>query len=134
VPTLSEWAILTLVLLMAAFAVYTLRKRGAGAGPLASVLVVSAMALGGVTGHRIVDEAYAKIQSAEVVMGATGILTFIDIAPEIKVTNGTTVAQTIISVTLGGSPWSGITSARPSCQVGLVLGPNASCYVTSGTT
>ena len=133
VPTLSEWAMLLLVLLLAAFAVYTLRKKGAGAGPLASVLLVSALALGAMTGEKLIGHANAitRIVLATMSNPAGGtvsppILSGI----ETEVANGSGVVQTITGVTPASSPIT--TPGHTTCTVSLVVQPGASCWVWDG--
>lgn len=128
VPTLSEWAMLALVLMMAAFAVYTLRKRGAGAGPLASVILVTALAFGAMTGEKVIGLANARI-NATMSLPAGGSISFPNsVGREIEVVNGSGVAQTITSVT----PTSLDTTNGPTCIVGRVVQPGQSCWVWDG--
>jgi hypothetical protein len=129
VPTLSEWALLTLVLLMAAFAVYTLRKRGAGAGPLASVLLVSALALGGIAGNKMLNDARATPRSAMTSDSGGTVTPSPSTNPgvEYEVRNNTHVPQTITGVSPASNTTSGIT-----CAPGVVVPVNGSCFVLGG--
>ncbi len=54
IPTLSQWALMGLSLLLAAVAIYALRNR-AGGKPLASVILVFAVTLGGLSGRNLIE-------------------------------------------------------------------------------
>ncbi len=64
IPTLSQWALMGLSLLLAAIAVYALRNK-AGGKPLASVILVFAVSLAGISGRQLMSEANAVGVSPE---------------------------------------------------------------------
>lgn len=132
IPTLSEWAMLGLSLILAAIAVYTLRKKG-GAKPLASVILAFGLALGGIGGNRFIGEANAVVGwSAEcstwaacsMLNAAGGTVTTGPTGVQVTITNLTGVAQTVTGVVPNGSA---VVSPGSTCVVGLVVVPNGTC-------
>ena len=138
IPTLSQWAMLGLTLLVAVAAVYTLRHK-VGGKPLASIILGLALALGGVQGNNLVGQAKAIVLTPDcpvvgteclMINAAGGTVNVFALYSDVKVTNVSGVAQTIISIT-AIMPWDviGTPEATPQCVVGLTLPPGASCYV-----
>ncbi len=144
IPTLSEWAMLVLALLLAAVAIYTLRNK-TGGKPLASIILVTALALGGMTGNKLMGNANAAISPSQscnsTVRGdpwgpcdltsASGGTIYTYIAPyDVPITNTTAVAQQITAVAFVPyfSPDTPLT--QPQCVPGVtVLQPQGICYV-----
>ncbi|HPK32350.1 MAG TPA: midcut-by-XrtH protein, partial [Ottowia sp.] len=71
VPTLSEWTLIGLGLLLAALAYRVLRARGHGR-LLANLLVVGGAALVGVGGHSLIGSAKAKMFTEVEMTAASG--------------------------------------------------------------
>lgn len=123
IPTLSQWALIALSMLMAAWAYRALRAK-AGGRPLASLLLMGALSLAvasGQVGAPVQAVAYQFSQAA-------GGIVLVVPTGESDITNTSGVAQRITAVTAGSatvSPAVGI----PQCVAGLVVAPGAVCYV-----
>ncbi len=142
IPTLSEWGMIGLGLLLAVVAVYTLRGK-TGGKPLASVILAFVLAFGGLSGNNLIGEAQAAgVISADcpvdgqlcyMTNAAGGTVTTRTINRDIRITNSTGLAQTITGIsTLSqwdviGTPQS--PSSVPHCTVTTTLQPGASCYI-----
>lgn len=139
IPTLSEWAMLGLSLLLAAIAVYKLRNR-AGGKPLASVILASAIALGGVSGSNLMGRAdAAPTWSAECssdiacsMSNANGGIVYIlsnGCNNTVTITNSTGITQTVTQVSYLGGATRGNPGAGPECVASQVLGNGSYCTV-----
>src|ERR1035437_4589676 len=130
IPTLSEWGMLGLSILLAAVAVYTMRNKGGGK-PLASDILACALALGGFSGNKLIGEANASAPSASFYMSnpAGGTVTTIEIRVLTDITNTSGVAQTItgMAVTPGSSNALSKIGTLLPCTVGLVVQPGGIC-------
>ncbi len=137
IPTLSEWGMAGLSLILAAVAIYALRNR-AGGKPLASVMLAIALALGGLHGNNLMGEAKA-ITNADcpvndlacpMVNAGGGSITSQRYRSDVAIENQTGVAQTITGVSaISPSDNSDPPDASPRCVVGLVVLPTARCYI-----
>ncbi len=141
VPTLSEWAMLGLALLMAAVAVYMLRNK-AGGKPLASVILVSALALGGLNGSKLMADASAAgllspdcsdFTHCSMTRAAGGTVTTGEyVCGEVSVANNTGVSQTVTGISATGASVTIDTtfvSTLPHCAASLVVPVGSACAV-----
>jgi hypothetical protein len=144
IPTLSEWAMLGLALLLAAVALYILRNKSGGK-PLASIILVTALALGGTTGNKLMGNADAGVTPSQTcnstvrndpwgpcdLTSVSGGTIYTYVAPfDVPITNTTAVAQQITAVVFVSyfSPDTPLT--QPQCVPGVtVLQPQGICYV-----
>ncbi len=139
IPTLSEWGLIGLSLLLAVVAVYALRA-GKGAKPLAAVMLASSLALGAIGSGNLVGEAQAAGvtnascpvdgQLCYMTVASGGTVTVETVNSDVAVINNTGVAQTITGV-VELTSWDHIypTVLTPQCTVSLVLQPGATCYI-----
>jgi IPTL-CTERM motif len=130
VPTLSEWGMIIMAVVLAGAAVFAMRK-GAGSKAVMS-LALAALGMAGVSqGHKIMDDAFAvieiEIQMTNPAGGVTGPLP--QNVGDIPVRNTTPVPLQIISVT----PLSAQNSEVAPCRPGVIVPPNAVCYVSTDT-
>ncbi len=138
IPTMSQWAMLGLTLLLAGVAVYTLRRKRLGK-PLGSVMLALALALGGVQGNYLIRHAEAVVLTPDcpevaiecfMINAAGGTVNVFALFSDVKVMNISGVAQTIIGITaILPSDVIGTPESTPQCVVGLTLQPGESCYV-----
>jgi len=139
IPTLSEWGMIGLSVLLAAAAVYTLRNKGGGK-PLASVILACALALGGFSGNKLMSEANAIValtddcgydnSTCHMTQAGGGTVITNSTTNPITVINSTAVAQTVTAVTAtAGEILVSPSPSSPACAVGLVVPPTLSCYV-----
>ena len=129
VPTLSEWTLIGLGLLLAALAYRVLRARGRGR-LLANLLVVGGAALVGVGGHSLIGSAKAKMfTEVEMTAASGGAINVPYVNETIEVLNSTPVAQTITSVAPVGGATESDPGNTPRCTVGLQVPASSVCYV-----
>jgi hypothetical protein len=145
IPTLSEWAMLGLALLLAAVAIFNLRNK-TGGKPLASIILVTALALGGMTGNKLMEDANAMVQQPSQscnitvsgdpwgpcnltsVSGGT-IYTYVA-GIDVPITNTTAAAQKITAVVFNSYFGVATPLTQPQCVPGVtVLQPQGTCYV-----
>lgn len=128
IPTLSEVGMLITGLLVAVIG-FRVMRANPGRKPLASVLLVSGLAIGfaGV-GTRLVDSAYAAIL-LEMSVAAGGTM---DIPPtdetNIPVENTSGVTQRILGRSAIACTFEE-PSQSPECTVGSTVAPDGTCYV-----
>ena len=123
IPTLSQWALVALSTLMAAWAYRALRAK-AGGRPLASMLLLGALSLAVASGQVGLPVQAVSLQFS---LAAGGVLT---VGPpgESDITNTSGIAQRITAVT--DASFTGVLPVgTPRCVVGLVVAPGAVCYV-----
>jgi hypothetical protein len=140
VPTLSEWAMLGLALLMAAVAVYMLRNKSASK-PLASVILVSALALGGLNGSKLMSDASAAgllspdctdyTHCSMTHAGGGTVTTGEYVCGVVTITNATGVSQTVTGLSIVGvatidTAFGGV---LPHCAASLVVPSGSACAV-----
>ncbi len=129
VPTLSEWGMIALSVMLAGLAVYTFRTKSGGK-PLASIFFVLALTLGSFSSNKIIQDANAYAPPT-MTNPAGGTVTAPNIAVEFEVINGTSVPLQIISI----SPTSTQTVGHsPTCVVGTVVQPAGMCWIWNGQT
>ncbi len=138
VPTLSEWGMIGLSILLAVVAVYTLRNKGGGK-PLASVILAGALALGGFSGNSLIGEANAIPLPAgctgswacSMTNPAGGTVTTASAGDQTEITNASGVAQTITNIAVTNGSFNSFLDifTQPPCAVGLVVQPAGKCYV-----
>jgi hypothetical protein len=138
IPTLSEWGMIGLSILLAVVAVYTLRNKGGGK-PLASVILACALALGGFSGNKLIGEANAIIitpdcpsqYSCTMSNAAGGIVTTAGTGDQTDITNTSGVPQTITNIAVTNGSFNSLPDifTQPPCAVGLVVQPAGKCYV-----
>ena len=125
IPTLSGTMLIVLGLLFAVLAFRVLRNHSGGL-PLASIMALSVAGLSGVSGVKLMQEAYAvgysmsQSNGGSVLIGAIGI--------SVPVDNTTGRAQQIKSVTPNGGCSVG-TASNPACAPGLIVQNASSCNV-----
>lgn len=124
IPTLSEWGMLILSVLMVVAAVVSLRKK-AGNKTLASVALIGALVLGGFAGDKVIGKANATVVP-EMSLPAGGTITFDYDGYEIPVYNTSGVAQRIVSIMPGS-----VTTMGTTCTVNLVVPAAGSCYIAT---
>jgi hypothetical protein len=127
IPTLSEWGMLILSVLMVVAAVVSLRKK-AGNKTLASVALLSALVLGGFAGDKVIGSANAIILAPVMSNPAGGTIPpFNYDGIELPVTNTSGVAQMIVSIT----PTVPVSTTSPTCTTNLVVPAGGSCYIAT---
>jgi len=125
IPTLSEWGMLILSVLMVVAAVVSLRKK-AGNKTLASVALLSALVLGGFAGDKVIGSANAIIIGMSNPAGGT-ITPFNYDGTQVPVWNDSGVAQMIVSIT----PTVLVPTTSPTCTTNLVVPAGGSCYIAT---
>jgi len=126
VPTLSEWGMISMSVILAVFAAYFLRKKGVGK-PLASIVLLGGLALGGMFGNSVISNAHAAFEAQMTLLGG-GIVSieFSGDGDEIPVHNVTSAPQTITAMNRqSGTPTQGGTT----CAVGVTVPAGGFCYV-----
>ena len=129
VPTLSEWMLLGLGLMLLVLAYRVLRVRTNGR-LLANLTLIGGGALAAAAGHSLFGDARAQPAITEMPLGSSGGGSVaLNVDTLYSLVNQTGIAQRILSVT-PTSPYSeddpGI---APRCVVGYLLAPTANCYV-----
>lgn len=127
IPTLSGTMLIVLGLFLAVLAFRVLRNHSGGL-PLASIVALSIAGLSGVSGVKLVQEAYAvagysmsQPNGGSEFIGAIGF--------EVPVDNTSGRAQQIKSVTPQPSCAVGTVTQSPACAPGVIVQPSNSCYV-----
>lgn len=132
VPTLSEWTLIGLGLLLMVVAYRVLRTRANGR-LLANLLVVGGAAVVGVGGHSLVGSAKAiAFTEVEMTSASGGAVDVPYVNQTIEVLNSTPVAQTITSVAAVGGATENDPGVTPRCTVGLQVPASSGCYVRFG--
>lgn len=122
VPTLSQWGMIVLSVLMAAGAVYVGRKSGHRL--LSAILCLGALALGIGVDKAIVSDATAIGAGMSSESGGTVDLSGFPVLVDIPVGGHPTVAMRVVSV----SAPSASTTSLPTCAAGVVVPANGVCY------
>lgn len=139
VPTLSEWGMLGLSLLLAAVALYAIRNK-TGGKPLAAIILAIGLATGGYNNQKVMSIANAALVNPDCpaalqcyMQAAGGTINAVDpgLVSDIAITNNSGVAQTVTSVTPVDSRWDQIRTPvnTPQCVAALVVPSGTSCYV-----
>lgn len=134
VPTLGEWSLLLLALLVMAVAYRALRGR-VNSRLLTHLLLGGGLAAGGLASGHWVQSVQAVVPEPEPEVTMTtasgGTVDVSVIGAPVMVTNGTAVSQQIKALTTNvpGVSWVAPDSGSPQCQVGTVVAADASCYV-----
>lgn len=124
VPTLSQWGMLVLAVLLAAAAVYTGRRSGSRL--LSGLLMLTAIGVG-VQGTPVGSVQAIPVPTMVVSTGGT-----IDLSElggpinNLPIQGHPSVPMQILSVTPPSDP----TTSQPTCTVGLVVSPGQTCYYT----
>jgi len=126
IPTLSEWGMLILSVLMVVAAVVSLRKK-AGNKTLASVVLLSALALGGFAGDKVIGNANAVIFAGMSNPAGGTISNMPYDGTDFAIPNTSGVAQMIVSIT----PTVPVPTASPTCTTNLVVPAGGSCYIAT---
>ena len=131
VPTLSEWTLVGLGMLLLVLAYRVMRARGKGH------LMVNLLALGGAAamglgGHSLVGRAEAQAIDEVPLTSTTGGAIHVTVYNvPVRVVNSTPVNQTITSITI--PPDQGISESDPGlsprCTVGFRVPATSACYV-----
>lgn len=143
VPTLSEWGMIVLSVLLAAVALYILRGNKGGK-PLAALILASSLALGGLGGHGLLSEAHALgVTSSDcptdgqlcyVTVASGGTVTVKTINLDVAITNNTGIAQRITGIrVLSETDQIRTPTLTPQCTASLVLQAGARCYVNNNS-
>lgn len=131
VPTLSDYMLVVLVILLAAVAYRKLRAYPGGK-PLASLMVLGMLAaLSLASGNQIIKSAQATINTVFLNNPAGGTVTVNPVGTSL-VTNSTAVQLRITSITPGLGETIGVPGLGqvPVCTAGsTILQPGGSCYV-----
>ncbi|KAB2968867.1 midcut-by-XrtH protein [Zoogloea sp.] len=123
VPTLSEWGMIALSILMAAVAIQTARKGGSRI--LSAFLAVGAISAGMGVEQTMVKTAQATpLEQMSIGSGGTVDLSGYPTGMEVPVQGHPTIPMRIISV----SPSSDTTVQSPRCTVGLAVPAGGLCY------
>lgn len=129
IPTLSEWGLIGMALLVAAMAYRSLRGR-LGNKPLAAVLLAGTLVLGAIPSTGWIRPAAAVVVS-EVALplagGGTANVTDLNVDVPVKNTSG--VPLKIVSVVATGVNFIDNPAATPKCAAGQILAVGAVCYV-----
>jgi hypothetical protein len=125
IPTLTEWTLLLLALMLGVAAFVSLRKKVAHK-TLASVALVCTLALGGVLGDKVMESANANFVGMNNPAGGT-VPTFPYDGNSLGVPNTSGVAQRIISI----SPTVSVLTTSPTCTTNLIVPPSTSCYIAT---
>ena len=133
VPTLSEWGLVALVLLLVVVAYRVLRNQ-LGGKPLASVVLAGFLGLGMASGLSTLRPALAAVEVpislTEAPGGLAGFVFTDRSGALITVTNNSGVPQKITGREVDGSyTFDDGDSNTPQCTVGLVLPTTAVCYL-----
>ncbi len=130
VPTLGEWSLLLLALLVMAVAYRALRDR-VDSRLLTHLLLGGGLAAGGLASGHWVQSVQAVVPGVTMPSASGGRVNVSVIGAPVMVTNGTAVSQQIKSLTTNtpGASWVAPDSGSPQCLVGTVVAAGASCYV-----
>lgn len=123
VPTLSEWGMIVLSVLLALVAIQTARKGGSRL--LSALLAVGALATGmGVEQTMLKTAQATALEQMSIGSGGTVDLSGYSTGTEVPVQGHPTIPMRIISV----SPSSDTTVQSPTCTVGLAVPAGGVCY------
>ena len=137
VPTLSEWGLLAMVLLLAVVAYRVLRAQ-MGAKPLASVVLAGALGLGLASGVPLVRPALAveyptlSVPLTEAAGGFAGFAAASTYYLGLEVVNNSGVPQRITGMEVDLPYVFSDSGLTPQCTVGLRLSIGGKCYVGVG--
>ena len=138
VPTLSEWGLLVLALVMAVGTAWSLYKK-AGRGTTAVLALMTALMLGAIGDHDVIRRAEATSPHPTLSLAGGGTTEpfsyWASVNPDqgLAITNTSGVPQriTAITLTVNSVPATpSVPANTPQCTVGLVLPAGQSCYVT----
>lgn len=122
VPTLSQWGMLILAVLLAIAAIYTGRKQ---ANRLWSVMLAAAALGFGAQGMPVGDvQASPLLVMANNTGGTVDVSELGGLPINVPINGNPTIPMRIISVT----PASVATAGSPTCAVGLIVAPGQTCY------
>lgn len=122
VPTLSEWGLAGLAVLIAVIG-YRYRRTHPAGKPLASILIAGALGLCAILGDKVISPAAAPPQFA--FTNPAGGTIQICSSSQIQPPNITSVPLQIVSVTA----YAGSSIESGTCVPGLVVAPSASCTI-----
>ena len=129
VPSLSEWGLIALCMLVLAIA-YRMMRAGAGARPVATVLLAGALGAGAINDQDLVGKVVAAIPAVSLANSAGGTAGFSHVDTNTRVENSSGVPQQIKSIRINyGLYQIGTPSQTPQCVEGTVVTAGASCYV-----
>lgn len=124
VPTLSEWGMIIMAVLLGIVAVIAMRK-GSGSKTVMSFALAATVALGG-GAYSIKDALAVQIQPLSMTLQSGGTIEADSGSVPTPVVNNTSVRQKILSI----SPSGAVDSSGSGCVPGTtVLAPAASCTV-----
>ena len=127
VPTVSEWGMIILSLLLVVAAVLAMRK-GANGKTVLGIALAATVSLGGGS-HVIKDALAAVLPDLSMTNAAGGVVTAPEGSIPVPVTNQTSVPMRILSIT----PPTAVDTDPSGCVSGsTVVAPGASCTVLVG--
>lgn len=133
VPSLSEWGLIALCMLVLAIA-YRMMRAGAGARPVATVLLAGALGAGAISDQDLVGKVVAAIPAVNLAQsdGGTAYASYSNVDTRVENTSGVPQQIKSIQVNFQGY-WLGTPTQTPQCVVGTVVTAGASCYVYINT-
>ena len=127
VPTLSEWGMLAMALVLGVAAVYALRKQAHSKAVMSLALGAGAL-LTAALGGQVVQQARAVPVGAQLSNPAGGSISISMGSGLVLVQNSSQVPLRIISVT----PEEVQNAPQTTCDPGLIVTPGATCEVDTG--
>lgn len=126
VPTLSEWGMIIMAVVLAVVAVIAMRK-GAGSKTVMSIALAAMMSLGVVGGSKWINDAWANgFTTYSMSAGTNGQLSVPRSSSFAYVLNDTLVPQRIISIVPQYADPQAI-GDKPACIPGLLIAKTTSC-------
>lgn len=129
VPTLSEWGMIIMAVVLAGFAAYAMRKN-ANSKTIVSLMLGAIGLLGAGLGHQVIHSTWA-LPAPQMTNPAGGVTTAIPLGiGNVSVQNTTNVPLRVITV----SDPSVENAVGTTCKSGVVVPPSASCILNTGVT
>ena len=125
IPTLSQSMLVVLSLVLAMLAYRGLRNRSTGK-PLSMLLAFGVLALAGVSGTDLIQDAQATLLGF---VSSSGGVVSVPSGAELQIQNTSGVAIQITAVTPDVGVTDGVTTGMPHCAVGLVVESGNFCYI-----
>jgi hypothetical protein len=124
IPTLSEWGLAGLAILIAVVG-YRYRRARFGGKPLASLLIAGALGLCAILGDKVIRPAAAVPAPLFSFSNPAGGTVQICSSSQVSVSNTTSNSVRVVNVT----PFAGSSIEAGTCVPGLVVAPSASCTI-----
>lgn len=130
VPTLSQWGMIIMAVVLACVAIYAMRKN-AGSKTVLSIALATVVSSGAFSGSKWLNAAWANGFTTYFMTSATGgQLSVPTTSIFAYVHNSTDRPQRIISITPQYGPPQEV-DGKPACVPGMVLAPNTACALRS---